>query len=119
MLPVESGPSAASAAFALSTLGIANMMITTYGWIANTPRAHITNEREGICSAHRADAGGLSRAPMPVARNSCTLADRRPKKPGFPRLGDRHHRNQHELCIDGRAYGLGTPLSGGLALGDA
>jgi 2,4-dichlorophenol 6-monooxygenase len=45
VLIVGSGPSGASAALALSTLGIANMMITKYRWTANTPRAHITNQR--------------------------------------------------------------------------
>lgn len=45
VLIVGSGPAGASAALALSTLGIANMMITKYRWTANTPRAHITNQR--------------------------------------------------------------------------
>jgi 2,4-dichlorophenol 6-monooxygenase len=45
VLIVGSGPSGASAALALSTLGISNMMITKYRWTANTPRAHITNQR--------------------------------------------------------------------------
>ena len=29
----------------LSTYGIANVVVTKYGWTANTPRAHITNQR--------------------------------------------------------------------------
>ena len=29
----------------LSTLGVPNIMITKYRWTANTPRAHITNQR--------------------------------------------------------------------------
>jgi 2,4-dichlorophenol 6-monooxygenase len=45
VLIVGSGPSGSSAALALSTLGIPNMMITKYRWTANTPRAHITNQR--------------------------------------------------------------------------
>ncbi|MCU1482244.1 MAG: phenol 2-monooxygenase [Subtercola sp.] len=45
VLIVGSGPAGASAALALSTLGIANTMITKYRWTANTPRAHITNQR--------------------------------------------------------------------------
>ncbi len=45
VLIVGSGPSGASAALALSTLGIRNVMITKYRWTANTPRAHITNQR--------------------------------------------------------------------------
>jgi 2,4-dichlorophenol 6-monooxygenase len=45
VLIVGSGPAGASAALALSTLGIKNMMITKYRWTANTPRAHITNQR--------------------------------------------------------------------------
>ncbi|RIK09272.1 MAG: phenol 2-monooxygenase [Acidobacteria bacterium] len=42
---VGSGPAGASAALFLSTLGIDNIMITKYRWTADTPRAHITNQR--------------------------------------------------------------------------
>ena len=45
VLIVGSGPAGAAAALALSSLGVANMMITKYRWTANTPRAHITNQR--------------------------------------------------------------------------
>ncbi|MEV5354931.1 FAD-dependent monooxygenase [Streptomyces sp. NPDC052693] len=45
VLIVGSGPAGASAALSLSTLGIDNIMITKYRWTANTPRAHITNQR--------------------------------------------------------------------------
>lgn len=45
VLIVGSGPSGGAMALALSTLGIPNMMITKYRWTANTPRAHITNQR--------------------------------------------------------------------------
>lgn len=42
---VGSGPAGASAALFLSTLGVDNIMLTKYRWTANTPRAHITNQR--------------------------------------------------------------------------
>ena len=42
---VGSGPAGSSAALFLSTLGVDNVMITKYRWTANTPRAHITNQR--------------------------------------------------------------------------
>ncbi|MEV7628282.1 FAD-dependent monooxygenase [Actinoplanes sp. NPDC089786] len=42
---VGSGPAGASAALLLATLGIPHVMITKYRWTANTPRAHITNQR--------------------------------------------------------------------------
>jgi 2,4-dichlorophenol 6-monooxygenase len=45
VLVVGSGPAGAAAALLLSTLGIPNIMITKYRWTANTPRAHITNQR--------------------------------------------------------------------------
>jgi len=45
VLVVGSGPAGSSAALFLSTLGISNIMITKYRWTANTPRAHITNQR--------------------------------------------------------------------------
>ncbi|HET9172234.1 MAG TPA: FAD-dependent monooxygenase [Actinospica sp.] len=42
---VGSGPAGATAALLLASLGIDNIMITKYRWTANTPRAHITNQR--------------------------------------------------------------------------
>src|SRR6204780_281867 len=45
VLIVGSGPAGGGAALFLSTLGIPNIMITKYRWTANTPRAHITNQR--------------------------------------------------------------------------
>ena len=42
---IGSGPAGATMALALSRLGIKNIMITKYRWTANTPRAHITNQR--------------------------------------------------------------------------
>lgn len=42
---VGSGPAGASAALFLSSLGIPNILLTKYRWTANTPRAHITNQR--------------------------------------------------------------------------
>src|ERR1051325_855493 len=45
VLVVGSGPAGASAALFLASLGVANIMITKYRWTANTPRAHITNQR--------------------------------------------------------------------------
>ena len=64
---VGSGPAGAAAALFLSTLGIPNIMITKYRWTANTPRAHITNQRAmeifrdlGIEDQVLADATGHS-----------------------------------------------------------
>ena len=45
VLIVGSGPAGGAAALCLATLGIGNIMITKYRWTANTPRAHITNQR--------------------------------------------------------------------------
>jgi 2,4-dichlorophenol 6-monooxygenase len=45
VLIVGSGPAGGAAALSLATLGIPNIMITKYRWTANTPRAHITNQR--------------------------------------------------------------------------
>ncbi|MET7653539.1 MULTISPECIES: FAD-dependent monooxygenase [unclassified Streptomyces] len=42
---VGSGPAGASAALLLATLGVDTIMVTKYRWTANTPRAHITNQR--------------------------------------------------------------------------
>ncbi|WP_308817191.1 FAD-dependent oxidoreductase [Pseudonocardia alni] len=45
VLVIGSGPAGASAALFLATYGIDHMVITKYRWTANTPRAHITNQR--------------------------------------------------------------------------
>ncbi|MDX3357564.1 FAD-dependent monooxygenase [Streptomyces sp. ME01-24h] len=45
VLIVGSGPAGASAALALSTYGVPNIVVTRHGRLADTPRAHITNQR--------------------------------------------------------------------------
>ena len=45
VLVVGSGPAGASAALFLATLGVDVLVVTKYRWTANTPRAHITNQR--------------------------------------------------------------------------
>jgi 2,4-dichlorophenol 6-monooxygenase len=45
VLIVGSGPAGGAAALCLATLGVPNIMITKHRWTANTPRAHITNQR--------------------------------------------------------------------------
>ncbi|MDR6294476.1 MULTISPECIES: FAD-dependent oxidoreductase [Inquilinus] len=45
VLIVGSGPAGSATALALSTYGIRNMVVTKYRWLADTPRAHITNQR--------------------------------------------------------------------------
>src|ERR1700754_1549450 len=45
VLVVGSGPAGSSAAALLSTYGIDNVLVTKYRWLADTPRAHITNQR--------------------------------------------------------------------------
>ncbi|MFC0401416.1 FAD-dependent oxidoreductase [Paraburkholderia rhizosphaerae] len=45
VLIVGSGPAGSASALALSSYGIRNMTVTKYRWLADTPRAHITNQR--------------------------------------------------------------------------
>lgn len=42
---VGTGPMGATTALALATYGVRTMMISQWSWLANTPRAHITNQR--------------------------------------------------------------------------
>ena len=42
---VGTGPSGSSTAALLSSYGVSNFLINHYRWLANTPRAHITNQR--------------------------------------------------------------------------
>ncbi|MFE6526579.1 FAD-dependent oxidoreductase [Streptomyces sp. NPDC057794] len=45
VLIVGSGPAGAAAALALSTYGVPHIVVTRYARLADTPRAHITNQR--------------------------------------------------------------------------
>jgi 2,4-dichlorophenol 6-monooxygenase len=45
VLVIGSGPAGASSALFLASLGVDHIVITKYRWTANTPRAHITNQR--------------------------------------------------------------------------
>ena len=45
VLIVGSGPAGSSAAALLSTYGVDNVLVTKHRWLADTPRAHITNQR--------------------------------------------------------------------------
>jgi len=45
VLIIGSGPAGATTALLLSSYGIKNICVTKYRWLAETPRAHITNQR--------------------------------------------------------------------------
>ncbi|HEX3785400.1 MAG TPA: FAD-dependent monooxygenase [Pseudonocardiaceae bacterium] len=45
VLVVGSGPAGGSAALLLASYGVRTLLVTKYGWVANTPRSHITNQR--------------------------------------------------------------------------
>jgi 2,4-dichlorophenol 6-monooxygenase len=45
VLIVGSGPAGGAAALLLSTYGVRNLVVTKYGRLSDTPRAHITNQR--------------------------------------------------------------------------
>lgn len=45
VLIIGTGPAGSSAAALLSSYGIDNMLVNRYRWLADTPRAHITNQR--------------------------------------------------------------------------
>lgn len=45
VLIIGSGPAGSTTSALLSKYGVKNMVVTKYGWLANSPRAHITNQR--------------------------------------------------------------------------
>lgn len=45
VLVVGSGPTGATAALALATYGVRTHLVSKWNWLANSPRAHITNQR--------------------------------------------------------------------------
>ncbi|UNK47108.1 FAD-dependent monooxygenase [Arthrobacter sulfonylureivorans] len=52
VLVIGAGPAGGAAALALSSYGISTRLITKYGWLSNSPRAHITNQRTGEVLRH-------------------------------------------------------------------
>ena len=42
---IGTGPAGSATAALLSSYGVDNFLINRYRWLANTPRAHITNQR--------------------------------------------------------------------------
>jgi 2,4-dichlorophenol 6-monooxygenase len=42
---VGTGPAGGAAALLLATYGVRTLVVNKYGWLANTPRSHITNQR--------------------------------------------------------------------------
>ena len=45
VLIIGTGPAGSASAALLSSYGVENMAVNRYRWLANTPRAHITNQR--------------------------------------------------------------------------
>ena len=45
VLIVGTGPTGATAALVLATMGVRTHMVSLWNWLAHTPRAHITNQR--------------------------------------------------------------------------
>src|SRR3981081_2647609 len=45
VLIVGSGPAGATSAALLGMYGVKHILVTKYGWLADTPRAHISNQR--------------------------------------------------------------------------
>lgn len=45
VLIIGTGPAGSATAALLSSYGVKNMVVNRYRWLANTPRAHITNQR--------------------------------------------------------------------------
>ena len=68
VLIIGSGPAGGAAALALATLGVEHMVLTKYRWTANTPRAHITNQR----AMDKVKAGQLPGPEMSIAKLSLT-----------------------------------------------
>jgi len=45
VLIIGTGPAGSASAALLASYGVETMVINRYRWLANTPRAHITNQR--------------------------------------------------------------------------
>ena len=45
VLVIGTGPAGSATAALLASYGVETMVVNRYRWLANTPRAHITNQR--------------------------------------------------------------------------
>ncbi|KAI9024617.1 FAD binding domain protein [Hyaloraphidium curvatum] len=72
VLIVGSGPAGAAMGLALSTYGVKNLVVTKYRWLADTPRAHITNMRtmEVLRDLGVEDEVNLYAAPQDIMGNT-------------------------------------------------
>ena len=68
VLIIGTGPSGSATAALLSSYGIQNMAINRYRWLANTPRAHITNQRAMEVQVRAAEEQGVPTTPAPDTR---------------------------------------------------
>jgi 2,4-dichlorophenol 6-monooxygenase len=72
VLVVGSGPAGATSAALLGLYGVRHMLITKYGWLADTPRAHITNQRamEVLRDLDLEGAAVAQATPQPLMANN-------------------------------------------------
>jgi 2,4-dichlorophenol 6-monooxygenase len=72
VLIVGSGPAGLAAATLLSTYGIRNLVVTKYGWLADSPRAHISNQRtmEVLRDLGLEDEARALATPQPLMANN-------------------------------------------------
>ena len=83
VLVVGTGPTGAAAALALATYGVRVRVATKWNWLANSPRAHITNQRSmeilrdvGIVSEVKAQADGFTvKAPAEAVKETSMPAE--------------------------------------------
>lgn len=128
-LIVGSGQAGASAALALSTYGVPNIVVTRYASLADTPRAHLTNQRTmevprdlGVedevvakatpqhlmgdttfCSRSSPAPTSPSARPLPSSRPSTDSPRRPPSRCGPPRRGGRLRRGGRTVADRGGA----------------
>jgi 2,4-dichlorophenol 6-monooxygenase len=72
VLVVGSGPAGATSAALLGSYGVKHVLVTKYGWLADTPRAHITNQRamEVLRDLGIEDAAAAQASPQHLMANN-------------------------------------------------
>jgi 2,4-dichlorophenol 6-monooxygenase len=65
VLIVGTGPMGSATALALATYGVRVHLVNRWNWLANTPRAHITNQRTSRCCATSASTKMPNATPPP------------------------------------------------------
>ena len=89
---VGSGPMGGTTALALATYGVRVHVVSKWNWVANTPRAHIINQRAVEVLAGPGRRGGHQARGHPVGPDGGHPVHHQPRRSGGRPVADLGHR---------------------------